>query len=175
MRWHRWTLISSNAKSTVNTSLRITRKKGQHRIPNACDAGQTMMEFANVADRQGSKPLFVTVCGRFLQCRQLHSGWVLSVTVMTVFSKRQRLWLRPGVNIDNQLCLCLYPDPIHDPNFSYNPNSNYIPNPDPNPNRRRASTADSNSFSELAFSYTVYVQSGLGIEFWLGYCIRLLA
>jgi len=58
-----------------------------------------------------------------------------------IFFFRQRLSLRLGVNIDDQLCLCLYPNLIPDPN------------PNTNPNRRHAPTADSNSSSELAFSY----------------------
>ena len=52
---------------------------------------------------------------------------------------RQRLWLRLGVNIDDQLWLRLNPIPIPTCNPSANPspsrNTNTNPNPNPNPNR----------------------------------------
>ena len=43
--------------------------------------------------------------------------------------KRQRLWLRLGINVDDQLWLCLNPIPIRNCNPSANPS------PCPNPNR----------------------------------------
>jgi len=44
---------------------------------------------------------------------------------------RQRLWLRLGVNVDDQLWLRL--NPIHIPNC--NASTNPSPSPNPNPNR----------------------------------------
>ena len=52
---------------------------------------------------------------------------------------RQRLWLRLGVNVDDQLWLRLNPIPICNCNPSASPspcrNTNTNPNPNPNPNR----------------------------------------
>jgi len=52
---------------------------------------------------------------------------------------RQRLWLRLGVNVDDQLWLRLNPIPVRNCNPSANPshcrNTNTNPNPNPNPNR----------------------------------------
>jgi len=62
-------------------------------------------------------------------------GHRLSCGAQVIFARR-RLWLRLGVNIDDQLCLRLYPNPIPDPCHSPNPNSN--------PNRCHAPTADLN-------------------------------
>ena len=55
---------------------------------------------------------------------------------MYVFPKWQRLWLRLGVNVDDQLWyLRLNPIPIPNYNPSANPGPSPSPNPNPNPNR----------------------------------------
>jgi len=48
---------------------------------------------------------------------------------------RQRLWLRLGVNVDDQLWLRLNPIPIRNCNPSANPSPSRNTNTNPNPNR----------------------------------------
>ena len=62
----------------------------------------------------------------------------------TMFSDWQRLWLRLGINVDDQLWLRLNPIPIPSCNLGANPNpsrnTNTNPNPNPNPNPNRPTT-----------------------------------
>jgi len=54
--------------------------------------------------------------------------WKTSVR-SPMLRKWQRLWLRLGVNVDDQVWLCLNPIPIHNCNPSANPSPNTNPNP----------------------------------------------
>ena len=88
---------------------------------------------------------------RMLINRQLSNQPWLTVTVLLststcvtqspssyalkAISYRQRLWLRLGVNVDDQLWLRLNPIPIPNCNPSANPSPCRNTNPNPNPNR----------------------------------------
>ena len=65
---------------------------------------------------------------QIIQCR---------LAELRVFDIWQRLWLRLGVNVDDQLWLRLNPIPIPNCNHSTNPSPsrNTNTNPNPNPNR----------------------------------------